>query len=58
MNKRKLKKWIVNLRTTIIYSLIGLAFLALLFYALIGAILQTSYRLNGVTQEEMELINE
>lgn len=53
MKKRKLRKWIINLRTTVIYSLVGLGVLALFFYILGSAILQTSYRLSPVTPEEM-----
>lgn len=58
MKKRRLKRWIINIRTILIYGTIGALALVIFFYILIGAILQTSYRLNGVTQEEMEIIHE
>lgn len=58
MKNRKLKKWITNLKTVLIYGTVGTIILAAFFYILIGAILQTSYRLSPVTQEEMEIIHE
>lgn len=59
MKKRKLKRWIRNVRTILIYGTIGALALVIFFYILIGAILQTSYRLAPVSPQElnMEVMN-
>lgn len=59
MKKRRLKRWIINIRTILLYGTIGALALVIFFYILIGAILQTSYRLAPVTPQElnMEVMN-
>lgn len=53
MKNRKLKRWIRNVRTILIYGTLGALALGIFFYILVGAVLQTSYRLVPVTPEEM-----
>lgn len=55
MKKRRLKRWIINIRTILLYGTIGALALGLFFYTLVGAILQTSYRMSPVTPEEMNM---
>lgn len=59
MKKRRLKRWIINIRTILLYGTIGALALVIFFYILIGAILQTSYRLAPVSPQElnMEVMN-
>lgn len=53
MKKRKLKVWISKLITVLLYGTLGTLVLCVFFYILGSAILQTSYRLNPLTQEEI-----
>ena len=53
MKKRKLRKWVRNLKTLIIGGLISSLALICFFYILGAAILQTSYRLHPVTADEV-----
>lgn len=55
MKNKKIKRLIINLKTLIIYGTLGALALGLFFYTLVGAILQTSYRMSPVTPEEMNM---